>query len=82
VHSTYPKCSISSSVRTRTFLVECCPPLARWLSRHPTHAGDVDRRLEFLRRCGKISAGRTATAARGVRKALSAEFNSEAQRRS
>jgi hypothetical protein len=32
------------------------------------------RQVEFLRRCGKISAGRTATAARGAGEALSAEF--------
>jgi hypothetical protein len=42
----------------------------------------ANRRLAILRRCGKISAGRTAAAARGARQALSAEFNSEAQRRS
>src|SRR4051794_10783372 len=58
------------------------PPPARWLSRRPTHSGDVNRRLEILRRCGKISAGRTAAAVRDARKALSAEFNSEAQHRS
>ena len=35
-----------------------------------------------FQQCGKISSGRTAAAVRGARKALSAEFKSEAQRRS
>jgi hypothetical protein len=60
-----------------TLLPEC---LEDWVGENTSGATALSPFDEATAGCGKISAGRTAT--RGAPEALSAEFNSEAERRS